>query len=171
MVRSIALASALLLSTAAPIALAQSGSGTPGAPPSTTQQQKTPTTPTTPGGMPGSPGAPTTTGPTGSPGETTSPRPADPTAPRTPGAAAPPTTPGSNMGGPAPADPMRAPDDGGSPTRQSEAAPSEGRSQMAMNGSCYTRRAEGDRCSCLKAPTTFGVSQASASGRNMCVMS
>jgi hypothetical protein len=48
---------------------------------------------------------------------------------------------------------------------RSEAAPS----TPAM-GSCRTRKAEGEQCSCLKAPTVMGVSTANPNGgRNMCV--
>ena len=41
----------------------------------------------------------------------------------------------------------------------------------AVTGACRTRKTAGDPCSCLKAPTTMGVSTASTTGgRNMCVI-
>lgn len=81
---------------------------------------------------------------------------------------------------PTPATPSTAPLPAAPPERmQSESAPATTTTTTTtttaatpLAGACRTRKAEGEPCSCLKAPTVMGVSTAPGNGgRNMCVVS
>jgi len=91
--------------------------------------------------------------------------PETPTRPQTTPATPAPDTPAPPAPMP-PRDPMGGPVTTTPPGAMSEAAPS----TPATMGSCRTVRAQGAQCSCLKAPTVMGVSNANPNGgRNMCV--
>lgn len=166
MLRSLAFASALVLSAAAPAALAQSGSTGQTTPPATTapQTKDRPTQPPTGSTAPSTQGQ---TPGTQTPGQTTPPSgaPRDGMTPNRP----PGSTPPDGMGGvDQPPPPSSAP--GQQPMQRDSRQGMSNTDATQVMGSCRTRRAEGETCSCLKAPTVMGISTAPTNGgRNMCV--
>lgn len=90
--------------------------------------------------------------------------------------AAPPTTPPTASAPPAPAQPATPADPSATsapadPTPPEAAAPPSmgDTANTASNTSCRTRKAEGERCSCLSAPTDFGTAQ-TQNGHSVCVV-